>query len=126
MSDLLDQARRTADEAHWLLDGNWPVGAVSRAYYAMYSAARAALQHVDPKLNRTKTHGGLLRQFSKHIVRERGFDSTLAKALRQASEVRMEADYDSATIGIEAAKTMVASMDEFVAAVAAFLEIPQQ
>ena len=38
----------------------------------------------------------------------------------------MEADYDSATIGIEAAKTMVASMDEFVAAVAAFLEIPQQ
>jgi uncharacterized protein (UPF0332 family) len=42
---LLDLAAQSIDGAKWLMQGNMPRFAVSRAYYAMFYIAEALLLH---------------------------------------------------------------------------------
>ena len=46
----LEEARKLARVAWLLLDAEEPESAVNRAYYAMFWAARAAPESVDPRL----------------------------------------------------------------------------
>ena len=66
--------------------------AVSRAYYAVLHAARAALLVHDVAV---AGHVGLRRMFGKHLVRTGRIEESWAKHLAKSSDDRLTADYDS-------------------------------
>jgi uncharacterized protein (UPF0332 family) len=57
--DLLNRARQAAQSARTLLESGDPNGAVNRAYYAMFHAAHAALEHRGIEIASSK-HGILV------------------------------------------------------------------
>lgn len=119
MRDYWKQARLSAQTAHEAMRIGDTISALSRAYYAMFDAARAALVVVDPDLIATKKHGTILRRFSKHVVKERGLDPKFANAIRKAYEVRQVAEYDSDPPPGDKTSESLQRMDEFIAAIGA-------
>ena len=117
MRQYLKQALLSARTAHEALRLGDTVSSSSRAYYAMFDAARAALAALDPDLAAAKTHATVIRRFSKHLIKERGLDAKHARALRTAFDVRQVADYDADPPKLETVATALRDMDEFIAAV---------
>ena len=58
-----------------------PDGAINRAYYAAFGAARAALATARFAQASSKQHGTIYRRFEKLFVQERGFDPSLGRPL---------------------------------------------
>jgi uncharacterized protein (UPF0332 family) len=119
---LLTKARTTVHSARLLLDAGDTNGAVNRAYYAMFYAARAALGAVDGTLLKTKSHATIIRRFGKHIVEERGFDRSLGRMFSQTEDIRIGADYDDGSVSKAAARRALEAAERFVAGVEAFLD----
>lgn len=90
-------AAETLDAAEYLLKGGFPNDAVSRAYYAMFYAARALLASRDLH---PKGHKGLILQFGLEFVKKGFIEETYGRALSHAKERRETVDYN-----IEAAMT---------------------
>lgn len=63
----------------------------SRAYYASFYAAEAALLTLGE--SRSK-HSGVLSAFSELVVRKQGFDPAIGRSLRRLFDLRNKADYD--------------------------------
>lgn len=65
MSALMSKARRALDSAKLLLSAGDMDGAVNRAYYSMFDAAKAALTEGDePMISQPiKSHNGLITLF---------------------------------------------------------------
>ncbi len=87
---LMKRAYEKLEVAKNLLNDDYYSDAVSRAYYAMFFAARALLseKNIFPK-----THKGVISQFSLNFVKEGDFDKNIFKIFTRAQEVREEADY---------------------------------
>lgn len=64
--------------------------AVSRAYYGMFYAAKAALQSIDIE---AKSHGGVLNQFSVHFIKTGKIDRECGRMLASAMQERQVSDY---------------------------------
>jgi uncharacterized protein (UPF0332 family) len=66
----MQKAARSLSAARLLLDNNYTDEACSRAYYAMFDAARAALIAAAAPVEAevARTHRGLMSAFSQHIV----------------------------------------------------------
>lgn len=124
MSALWNKAGAAARTARRNLADGDADAAVNRAYYAMFGAARAALRQIDPQLIRAKRHATILNRFSQHVVRDRGFDPRLGRAIYEAFEARSLADYDDGEISIslEEARRLLDLMDEFLLAVAGLIQ----
>jgi uncharacterized protein (UPF0332 family) len=122
MTDFWHKAEAAARGAHMLLEAGDTDGAVSRAYYAMFDAARTALGIVDPALAEAKTHATVLRRFSKHVVKDKGMDASLGRSLNKASAARFSADYEQEPIDMVEATEIVNSMDAFLSALAPLLQ----
>ena len=116
-----DDVTTAARSARALLELGDTRGAANRAYYAMFDAARAALEKIDPNLLKAKTHQGILRNFSKYVIRDQGADQELSRALRQALAVRIESDYEGQRLNREQVTSLLISMDTFVKAVGRFV-----
>ncbi|MBI2320122.1 MAG: HEPN domain-containing protein [Betaproteobacteria bacterium] len=116
--DFFAKASRAAASAKMLLDAGDADGACSRAYYAMFDAARAALlasgAPVQPEV--AKTHSGLISAFSLHLVKTGRVAAELGKALNRAGQLRLVADYKGDPIEAEDAAWVVSQADVFVAA----------
>jgi len=123
MTDTLAKAKVTARSARLLLEAGDTNGAVNRAYYAMFDAARAALAAVDPELLKTKTHASIIRRFGKHLVEDRGFDRSLGRIFSQAEDARLAADYEQERVDEPAAHLIVGEMERFLSAVEQFLTL---
>jgi len=121
MSTFLDDARTALSSASLLLGAGDTRGAVNRAYYAMFDAARAALAAIDPDLLKTKTHASIISRFGKHVVKERDFDRSLGRLFSQTEVARLAADYDHDSIDAVTAGAIVDGAQRFVAAVERFL-----
>lgn len=65
--------------------------AVSRAYYAILHAAKAALLANDIEAG---SHAAVRRLFGLHLVRGGGLETAWAAALAESSDDRLVADYD--------------------------------
>lgn len=93
-ADLLREARQALRAAEALVANGFFGDAVTRAYYAMFYAARALLatKQVYPK-----THGGVLRALGLHFVTQGLLSKDLAAAFGVALEARQRADYGSLT-----------------------------
>ncbi|WP_420455409.1 HEPN domain-containing protein [Rubrivirga sp.] len=118
----LHQARVTLAAARVLAALGFSRDAVSRAYFAAFYAARAALAN---RGSEPSTHRGVAVEFSRLLVRTGDVDVTTGRALRRLADARMEADYDDGERFSPAdIAVLVGAADRFVAAVATVLGAP--
>jgi uncharacterized protein (UPF0332 family) len=100
-------------------DGDYE-DAVSRAYYAMYHAARAALSTVNVS---PKTHEGVVSEFGRKFVLKGVFPKELGKNLADAKAARETYEYSvAATVEKSEAEAILSNAQEFVKAIKKHLE----
>jgi uncharacterized protein (UPF0332 family) len=86
--------------------------AISRAYYAMFYSAKAALLTVgsDPR-----SHSGVVAQFSQHFVKTGKIDRQYNRILSQAMQAREASDYDPVIrSSLSEAKQTIADAEDFL------------
>ena len=111
MTGPLDQARRALDAARLLARGGFPSEAVSRAYYAMFYAARAA---VNAEGSEPKTHSGVASEFGRLFVLTGRVPRPTAKLLRQFAGERAEADYEGLELTDDEAQDALDAAAQFL------------
>jgi len=117
--DLLAQARIRLREAEALAEAGLFDGAVSRAYYAAFAAARAMLATDGI---RAKTHRGVIQQFGKAFVQSGAVEVRVGRALAQLHRKRELADSGTghaltrpeAEIAVALASELISVAEQFV------------
>lgn len=100
-------------------DGDYE-DAVSRAYYAMFHAAKAALSTVNAF---PKTHEGLVSEFGRRFVLTGILQRDLGKDLADAKAARETYEYSvTATVEKSEAEAILSNAQRFVEAVKKRLE----
>jgi uncharacterized protein (UPF0332 family) len=112
--EFLGDARKALSDARLLLDNESPDGTVSRAYYAMLYAARAALSEEDLH---AKTHPGVWHLFNRTFVESGRIPARLHKGASGTQPTREYADYAPGSLPMEVAENSVALATEFFDAV---------
>ena len=99
IADELLRSEQCLRAARALLDLALYADAVSRAYYAVFHALRAALltRGVEPK-----THTGAIHLFNTELVRTGDFSSAHNRLIGGLQRSRELADYDAAVVFSEA------------------------
>ncbi|MBI1952539.1 MAG: HEPN domain-containing protein [Candidatus Omnitrophica bacterium] len=116
IKEYIHQELKKAEQAlkaaqNLLADGLYD-DAVSRAYYAVFHGARAALKI---KGIETVSHKGLISQFALHLVKAGEVEEEYGDILRQIKEDRETGDYEPlVTFGSEEATKLVGSADRFL------------
>lgn len=109
--ELLDKARRSLQAAERLLRDGDNDFALSRAYYAMFYAARALLLTRD--VRRSK-HSGVIAAFNEQFIQSGELPRDLFLKLRDGFEDRAEGDYGLAVISEEQARSGIESASQFL------------
>ena len=88
---LMELAEQCLESAELLIDEDFLLGAVNRAYYAIFDCARALLyeQGISPK-----THQGVHTKFSELFIVSGLFESRFNDMLSIVAQMRQSADYD--------------------------------
>ena len=86
----LERAEDCIAEGELLLVGSRPGAAISRAYYAMFHAASAALLHRG--ISR-RSHQGVIAAFGQTFAKPGLIDARFHKHLADAFDLRQESDY---------------------------------
>jgi uncharacterized protein (UPF0332 family) len=99
--------------------------AVSRAYYAMFYAAKAALLTTG---STPRSHSGVLSQFSQHFVMTGRVEKELGRMLSQAMQAREASDYNAAIRAFQSdAQQAIADAETFVAKIKEiFGQLPEE
>lgn len=117
---LVDKGVRSLAAANKLFQGGDYDFAVSRAYYAMFYLAEAAL------LSRGMTfssHSAVISAFGRELVKPGHLSKKLHEALHEGFTERAVGDYEvRESYPRERAERVLASARDFVAAVRGFLE----
>ena len=93
--------------------------ALSRSYYAILHAARAALLAEGVAVT---SHRGVRRLFGQHLIKAGKLPSSLAEVLADEQDDRILADYDVLfEPELDRVQKRVADAEEFLAAVKTFL-----
>ncbi len=109
----LKKAEQALKAAQNLLADGLYDDAVSRAYYAVFHSARAALKI---KGIETVSHKGLISQFALHLVKTGEVEEEYGDILRQIKEDRETGDYEPlVTFGSDETTQLVSSADRFLA-----------
>jgi uncharacterized protein (UPF0332 family) len=95
--DLLSRARQAEESAKTLLSIGDLNGSANRAYYAMFYAAHAALEHIGIEVASAK-HGTLVRRFGEHLVKPGLMPRALGTSLNGMLELRQKGDYGSGQV----------------------------
>lgn len=114
----LRRSRADLEAARHLGDGGFGPQAVSRAYYAVFHAAEAALLSLGE--TRSK-HAGVVAAFGQLVVSPGGFDGETARVLRSLFERRHDADNAGASFSEAETEAAIADAERFVEAVEAWL-----
>lgn len=113
--DFLSKAQRALESGRLLLEAGDTAGACNRAYYAMFDAARAALNASGVEQSHaTRSHSGLISAFSLHLVKPGHFPLELGRALNRAQELRLVADYTGDVVPEERAREIIQQAEAFV------------
>jgi uncharacterized protein (UPF0332 family) len=116
----LTLADEKIEVAQKLLDLGYFDDAASRAYYAMFYAAKAALLSIDVE---TKSHAGVLNQFSQHFVKSGQLDKKYGRMLALVMQIRETSDYNpEISVSRENAAAIIADAQTFVVEIKTFLE----
>ena len=122
MKTLLDKAEQARRGAHILLEAGLYEDTVSRAYYAMFDAARAYLatrNYIDPP--RIKSHARVVGLFGKASMELGEIPTDQARALSRTLSARIGADYEQHDVPREVATLIVAEMDRLLDTIQALL-----
>lgn len=114
---LMEKANTACTSGRMLLGVGDVDGAANRAYYAMFTAARAALLAsgapvVESEVGRT--HSGLIGAFGKYLVKDGPVSKDIGRLLNRAHEIRLIADYKGDSVEYADARDMVAQAATFV------------
>lgn len=91
-------------------------GSCSRAYYAMYDAAHAALFATgNEELSAPiKTHNGLIAKFGQHLVLSGRVEAKHGEALNAVQRLRQMADYTGDPVSTSDARWALSKAEDFV------------
>jgi uncharacterized protein (UPF0332 family) len=116
--ELLEKGRLDLEAARTLIRAGYQAQAISRAYYAAFYAAEAALL----RLGETRSkHAGVISGFRKRVVKEGGVDPDLGAALASLFRLRLDADYGPGPFTLAQAEGAIADAERFVLGVGAWL-----
>ncbi len=108
----LEKGKKRLLAAKLLFEEKFYLDAISKAYYAMYQAARAIL--ATKGLDRRK-HSGIIALFNQYFVKTGIVDKSLGKLLAKARDIREASDYeDYYVINKEDAKSAIANAKKFI------------
>ncbi len=117
---LLKKADRALDTSRLILEDGDAEGAVSRAYYACFYVALAALLGYNES---PRTHRGVHHRFRELVVLPGLVPADLGRTLPYAAGVRERADYEALSVTDEsAAADLLADAERFVAVVRALVD----
>lgn len=123
MRPHLDKATQSLRSAELLLGAGDFDGAVNRAYYACYDAARGTLELVAGIDTReVKTHSGLIRLFNLRIVKAGLMPLEIGRLIGREEQLRLFADYGDGVQDRAEAELAVRQAQAFVAACAELVE----
>lgn len=89
------RAQECLGAANLCRENGYYADAVSRAYYAIMHAAKAALRFRGVSVyNRRSTHRAVISQFGEHLVRPGYVETTWSSDIRQGHVERTRADYE--------------------------------
>lgn len=109
----LESAKGRIRSAEVLLREREYNDAISRAYYAFFDAAAAALLTEG---FRVKTHGGLKAMFFNHFIKTERMPKQFGRYLTKAFDARQNADYHvRIKFNKEAVEAAISSAKEFLA-----------
>lgn len=109
---LMKNSNEKLEAAKILFKNGFYGDAVSRAYYAMFFAAKALLSEKD---SYPRTHRGLISQFGLLFVKNGEFEKELFDLFTRAQEDREEADYGLFTeLDKEEAKIVIEGAELFL------------
>jgi uncharacterized protein (UPF0332 family) len=118
VSAYWDKAAEAADAARLLLRAGSYDGAANRAYYAMFNAARAALEaRTDLKIQDVRRHSAVLQLFSLHVVKPGLVPAKLSGDLNEVFQARAVADYAAISVPADDAQELIELMDKMLEAV---------
>jgi uncharacterized protein (UPF0332 family) len=105
--------------ARLLLEAGDTDGTCSRAYYAMFDAAHAALfaLGIEEASAPIKTHNGLIAKFGQHLVLGHHLAATHGEALNTVQRFRQLADYTGDAVSLSDAQWSVAQAHAFIEAI---------
>ena len=118
---LLAKARESLESARADLDADRLNGASSRAYYAMFHAARSALEARGIATGGQR-HGAVIRRFGLTFVRHGPIETVHGRNLNKALEIRHEGDYDLEPPDRDDVASTVRNAEAFVDVIVALLE----
>lgn len=108
----LERAEDCIAQAESLLASSWPGAAMSRAYYAMFHAATAALLHRGMS---RRSHQGVIGAFGQTFAKPGLIEARFHKYLADAFDLRQESDYQPVVyLTDEQAREMLERAREFV------------
>src|SRR4029453_17860537 len=115
----LNHAREALEAAQVCLERRLYQSATSRAYYAMFWAAQAALAHVG--IQRAEwSHSGLQASFVTELIRRRKhYPAMLGQHFNRILQLRLDADYLLKGVSHIQATRAVHLAEEFGAAITA-------
>lgn len=114
----LDRAQTELAAARHLIDGGFYAQATSRAYYAAFYVAEAALLSLGE--TRSK-HSGVIAAFIRLVVGEGGADEQAGRLLRWLFDRRGLADYSTEDVLRDSGERAVTNAEQVVAAVERWL-----
>ncbi len=118
VGDLVEKAAESLDAARELQAKAHHGFAASRAYYAMFYTAEAALLHKDLQF---KKHSAVHAYFNKLFVKTGVFPHEMFDSLKGTSDLRTVGDYSTVRVEQEDAAQAIANAEEFTAAVREYL-----
>lgn len=108
----MDRAEKALQAARLLCEAGLLEDAISRSYYAVLHAAKAALLVHDAV---AESHASVRRLFGKVLIQEGHIEREWAAVIANEQDQRMMADYDAeATWEVEAVGKLVDSAQAFI------------
>ena len=115
----LSRAHEELRAARVLQSAGFPAQAISRAYFAAFYAAEAALLHLGE--TRSK-HSGVVAAFVQLVVRTGACDERAGRLLRDLFERRGQADYSTDPVPSEEGDRSIVDAEAVVALIEAWLD----
>jgi len=116
----LERAEQSVEISRQLLESGYLPDGISKAYYAMFYAANAALRAQNIAVSK---HSAIIAEFGKVYAKHGLIDPDLHRALIDAFDERQEADYNVfLEVGKDQVQERIQKAEAFVQAVTSYLE----
>lgn len=116
----IERSQKSLDAAKKLFEAELFEDAISRSYYAVLHAAKAALLGEQTIVG---SHEAVKKLFSLHLVKTGKIDAKFSRILREEQDERFLADYDvSFSPEVERVKKRIKDAEYFLDAMCSFLK----